>query len=268
MNIIRRIKQTLSHCNFSINPDRDTVVFDFGDFDITKREIIGSVIIIVFWFILGFLISEKITEEISDKQKEYNQALQIDSRQLFEYGMQTNVGNAFVFGTLKAFDPVSFSEIGGQYLNVEKTLEIYTRHEIEVEHTDSDGNKYYTTEVYYSWDEEDWESKHSNKITFLDVEFDYSKIKYSNMQYIDTIYETSDSRWVYYGTPPECSGTIYTNLCDGTISNTKLHPNMDIEETLQSYNRNYGDVSFKFLWFVLLILGLYGFYYLDNEWLA
>ena len=268
MNITKQIKQIMSQWSSLIKPDCDTVIFDFGEFEVTKREIISSILIVVAWFIIGFIISEAISEQISDKQREYNQALQIETKDLFEYGMKTNVGNAFVYGQLKAVDKVTYPEIKGEYLKVEKILEVYTKHERQVEHTDSKGNKYYTTEEYYTWDEEDWDSKHSEKITFLGVEFDYSKIKYSNMRYIETIYESMSRRWVYYGTAPECNGTIYTKLCDNSITQTSLHPNQDIEQTLESYNNSFGMVAFWILWCILLILGIYGFYYLDNEWLS
>lgn len=39
---------------------------------------------------------------------------------MFQYGMDTNVGNAFVYGDLKAVDTVTYPEIGGEYMYVEK----------------------------------------------------------------------------------------------------------------------------------------------------
>lgn len=269
MNIIKRIKQTMSQLRSLIKPDRDTVIFDFGQFEVTKREIISSIVIVVAWFIIGFIIYETISEHIADKQREYNQALQIETKDLFEYGMKTNVGNAFVYGQLKAVDTVTYPEIKGEYLKVEKILEVYTRHERKVEHTDSEGHTYYTTEIYYTWDEEDSDAKHSEKITFLGVEFDYSKIKYNDLHYIDTIYENMHNRWVYYGTAPECNGTIYTKLCDNSITDsTKFHPNHTIEDVLKSYDNSCAVYVFWVVWFILLMLGLYGFYYLDNSWLT
>lgn len=40
---------------------------------------------------------------------------------MFQYGKDTNVGNAFVYGDLKAVDTVTYPEIGGEYMYVEKS---------------------------------------------------------------------------------------------------------------------------------------------------
>ena len=268
MNITKRIKQTLSRCSFLIKPDNDTVIFDFCDFEITKRELIGSVVIVAFLLALGFLISEKMGEHIADKQREYNQAIQIDSPELFEYGLETDVGNAFVYGQLKALDPVTFPEIGGKYYEIEKVREEYTRHEREVEHEDSKGNKYYTTEVYYTWDWAGSESLQCTKINFMGIDFDVHKINYSNSEYIKTIYEDSDTRYVYHGSAPECVGTIYTTICDNTIGdNTKFYKNLTISAVKESLADEIVVVFFWIGWSILIILAVFGFYYLDNTWL-
>lgn len=273
MNIIKLIKQTASQLvslikSIKINPDQDTVIFDCGDFEITKREIIVSLSIMALMLILGFSISEIIANEVEDRKRMYNQALQIDSKDMFEYGMSTNVGNAFVYGKLKAVDTVGYEEIEGAYLWIEKEREEYTRHEREVEHTDSKGHKYYTTEVYYTWDSVWSEEKHSEKITFLGVEFDYNKIKVSGTKYIDTIYKWSDVRYVYYGTPPEHTGTIFTKLSDGTIEDSnRLYENQTIAEVLEAKNRDCSQVVFWIVWIILTIAAVGGFYYLDNSWL-
>ena len=89
--------------------------FNFGDFTITVREIIASISIIAVMILIGVLISEKISEQQIDKNEIYNKAVKIDSSELFQYGMDTNIGNAFVYGNLEAVDTVSFPEIEGEY---------------------------------------------------------------------------------------------------------------------------------------------------------
>ena len=104
-------------------------MLDFGDFSISKREILISIAIIAIMLVFGFMIHGAIDESLMLKHQEYNLALQIDNnKDMFEYGMQTNVGNAYVYGTLKCLDPVTFEEIGGQYSAVEKIKERYTMH--------------------------------------------------------------------------------------------------------------------------------------------
>ena len=81
------------------------------NFEITKREVLASISIIAVMILVGILISAKITERQMDRNEVYNKAVKIDSQETFSYGMRTNVGNAFVYGTLEALDPVSYPEI-------------------------------------------------------------------------------------------------------------------------------------------------------------
>ena len=46
--------------------------FDFGDFEITKREILASISIIAVMILFGILISSKISEHQMDKNEIYN----------------------------------------------------------------------------------------------------------------------------------------------------------------------------------------------------
>ena len=68
---------------------------------ITKRETIFSVVIVAAMLILGIVLSDKINDSLMNSYQEYNTTLQInDDSELFEYGMRTNIGNAFVHGNL------------------------------------------------------------------------------------------------------------------------------------------------------------------------
>ena len=53
--------------------------FDFGDFKITKREILASIFIIAVMILFGILISSKISEHQMDKNEIYNKAVKIES---------------------------------------------------------------------------------------------------------------------------------------------------------------------------------------------
>lgn len=113
--------------------------FDFGDFEITKREILASISIIAVMILFGILISSKISEYQMDKNEKYNKAVKIESQEMFQYGMDTNVGNAFVYGDLKAVDTVTYPEIGGEYMYVEKVKERYAMHTRTVTYTTGSG---------------------------------------------------------------------------------------------------------------------------------
>ena len=81
--------------------------------EITKREVLVSIAIAAILLAVGFFISDKITDWENDQNAEYQKAIHIDDTELFKYGIRTNVGNAFVYGDLKAVDPVTFQKIGG-----------------------------------------------------------------------------------------------------------------------------------------------------------
>ena len=236
--------------------------------EITKREILFSVIIILVLLCIGFLISGAINTSLLDKYQEYDTALQIDNdKELFEYGMRTSVGMAFVYGNLDTIDPVTYPEIGGQYAHVEKVKERYTQHTRTVTYTDSDGHTHTRTETYWTWDRVDSEEIHSEQITFLGVKFMYKQIPFQNDSYIDTIKESSYVRYKYYGTPTSCSGTIYAKLADKDISNTEFFRDRTIDEAISSLESKWQLILFWIAWVILIIGSVVGFYYIENNWL-
>lgn len=245
---------------------------------ITRREIIISVAIAAVMLIIGSFISGGITDMQNDKNAEYQKAVHIDTPELFRYGMDTNVGNAFVYGDLQAADTVTFDEVGGEYLHIEKVKERYERHERKVTETDSNGIKHTKTEVYYEWETEDREVRHSENILFCGIEFPYEKIPYSLDNHIKTIEAEREYSWKfgeyvkvrfeYYGTITKHTGTIYTKLSDGTISdNPRFFRDYTIEQALDSCTAYDRGILFWGLWIALTVGTVFGFCYLDNRWL-
>ena len=152
------------------------------DFTITKREIIASIIIVAILLIIGILLSTKISSNLDKKNEKYRTAIEIDdNKDLFEYGMRTDVGNAFVYGSLKVVDPVSISDIDGEYYSIRKYKEHHTMHTRQVAHTrtvNGHTQTYYTTETYWTWDKVSSSEKtiKCTTINFCGVDFDISKI--------------------------------------------------------------------------------------------
>ena len=234
---------------------------------ITKREILASVTIIAIMILVGFVIVGRIDAYQVQKNSEYYSALQITDAEQFQYGMDTSVGNAFVYGTLEAADPVTYPEIGGEYLYVEKVEEHYTMHTRTVTTTDSKGNHHTHTEVYWTWDYAGSENVHSNRIKFLGIEMDYKRIQRPDAHYIDTIKKSSNVRFQYYATPAKCAGTIYTDLRDGTISeNSRFFDDVGIDTAIKRLTSS-RTWLFWIVWILVTGGAVYGFYYLDNDWL-
>lgn len=241
---------------------------DFGDFEITKREILASISIISVMFLIGVLISGKISEHQMDKNEVYNKAVKIENTDLFQYGMDTNVGNAFVYGDLEAVDTVTYPEIGGEYMYVEKVEEHYNMHTETYTTTDSKGNTQVHTRTYWSWDYAGSEDKKCKEISFCGITFKSSKFDIPSTNYINTIKESSHIRHKYYGTETKFTGTIFTDLKNKTISDdTNFYNNMSINDTVDHLESGGGEIIFWVFWIILIIVCEFGFYYLDNKWL-
>lgn len=236
--------------------------------EITKREILVSVAIIAVMLSIGLIIYGKISDYDMTKNQDYSLAAKIEEdADLFQYCMRTNIGNAFVYGELKAVDTVTYPEIGGAYSSVKKVKEEYTMHIRTVRV--KCGNTWTTeTETYWTWDEVDSWNEHANEISFLGVKFDYGTIKFPSRDYICEQDESPDVRYVYYGAPAECLGTIYAELRGNTISNVSgIYEGQSIEDVLSHMTSNWGGMIFWLVWICLTGTLVFGFCYLENRWL-
>ena len=240
----------------------------FRDFEITKREILASVSIIAIMLLIGTLLSAKISNWQMDRNEKYNKAVKIENNtDLFQYGMDTNVGNAFVYGELKAIDTVTYPEIGGKYIYVKKVKEKYTKHTRRVAHRSGD-HTYYTTETYWTWDYAGSDDKECKEISFCGVDFPIKKIDYPSPDYIQTIKESYYIRYKYYGTATKYKGTIFTVLKNKTIADgSSFYEDSKIPEVIDRLESGIWNVVFWIFWILLTGFAVFGFYYLDNKWL-
>lgn len=242
--------------------------FDFGDFEITKREILASIFIIAVMLLVGFVISGKISNYILDRNEKYNKAVKIENSDLFEYGMRTNIGYAFVYGELQAVDTVSYPEIEGEYMYVEKVEEHYNMHTRTVTTTDSKGHTHTRTEVYWTWDYAGSEEQICSEISFLGHIFTSNKVDLPSTDYITMIKESSHVRYKYYGVNTEYIGTIFSELRYQTMSDSSpFYENSTIDETINQLESDWELWLFWVIWIIIIGLCVFGFYYIDNEWL-
>lgn len=238
---------------------------------ITKREILFSIVIIALMLTIGFVLSDKINDNVLNKYKEYDTALQIDNdAEMFKYAMKTNLNNAFVYGELRAIDPVTYEEIEGEYSYIEKVEEHYTIHTRTVTKTRTVNGKtqtYTEVETYWSWDVVDSQEKHSNIISFLGVNFDYGTIHFPNPNYITTLDGGYHVRFCYYGSPVCCNGTVFGRLHDNTISDVIFYNGLSITDTISKLESGMEIVLFWVSWITLIIGLVVWFYYKENNWL-
>ena len=236
--------------------------------EITKRELVASISIVAIFLIIGILISGKLNEAVMDANAKYYKALTVDTKEMFQYGMDTSIGNAFVHGDFEAVDTVSYPEIDGEYLYIKKVKEKYTRHTRTVV-TTINGKTSTRTETYWTWDIVGTESEQSKEVSLLGIDFNTSQFDIPHGDYITTIKESSHIRYKYYGYPAKSNVTIFTSLKDGNIgqSNIPIYKDLNIEQTIQRLEQNFGMAIFWMAWLGLTALVVLGFYYLENDWL-
>ena len=236
--------------------------------EITKREVIASISILAIMLIIGVFIGNKISENQMDNNSKYNNAIKIENSELFKYGMATNVGNAFIYGELKAVDSVTYEGVEGEYLHIEKVTERYTSHTRRVAYK-SGKTTYYTTETYWTWDTVNTESKQSKKVNFCDVEFNTPQFELPSDSYITTINTGYELRDKYYGIKSNLKGTIFAKLYDNNIPESKVdfYNDKTIEQALNSTTSNSKIIIFWIVWIMVIGGIIFGFYYLDNKWL-
>lgn len=268
--------------------------------EITKREIMVSVIIFFVLLGLGFLIHNLIIENYILEVEKYNKALKIDNNvELFKYSIDTEVGNILVYGKFIVDSGISFDELKNDYTYLRKETEEYRRHSRQVCETDSKGNEHCRTEYYYSWDIINTETKSVKKVMFLEKKYDYSlfnnypeyrldiasNVVDSKKSYVKNNYlykdknglfgaSVGDIRYYYYYTPKNFMGTIFIKTKNKTIFNVNdsgsipINSN-DLNTTIENKKNQETIINIVFwiIWITLTGLAIYGYVYLDNDYL-
>lgn len=236
--------------------------------EITKRELVASISIVAVFLIIGILISGKLNETVMDANEKYYKALKVDTKEMFQYGMDTSIGNAFVHGDFEAVDTVSYPEIDGEYLYIKKVKEKYTMHTRTIT-TTVNGKVKTSTQTYWTWDVVGRESKQSKEVSLLGISFNTSQFNIPSGNYIATIKESSHIRYKYYGHPAKSNVTIFTSLKDGNIeeSNIPIYKDLNIEQTIERLEQNFGVSVFWIVWLGFTMVVAIGFCLLENNWL-
>ena len=256
------------------------VVFDFGTWDITLREIIAAPVIIGVLVIVGFIISGKIDNKIQEQNLIYNSSPHVETVQDFKDRLSTDKRTIFASGHVSTVNPVDFSMIykklwkspnasdlpTGQYLYVEIEREHYTKHTRT--ETDSEGRKH--TKTYYTWDHEETVRNWASSVVFNDVTFPTSKFDFKISKERISTAKHFDDRWFFRVIPSDSDGIIFTEVADGKIKDdtpfyTKFGVNID--ELVEDLTNSHAVLIFWIFWIVLIIAITIGFFYIDNKWL-
>ncbi|MED3562384.1 hypothetical protein [Bacillus xiapuensis] len=237
--------------------------------EITLREILISIVIVLVMVGLGFFLAESIHDTVTSDNEKYFKALKVDNNpDLFDYAIRTDVGDMLSYGQFKANEPVSDRLIKGKYYSINKTEEHYTMHTRTV--TYKCGKHTCTrTEVYWTWDyvgEEDFNTK---TFTYLGREFNYNKIHFYNYEYYDTVQTSSHVRFKIYIIPREFNGTLYSKASNKTIKDNSLYANQKIKEVIdgKEHSADHWVIGFWIAWSILIAAIVFIFIALDNKYI-
>lgn len=217
--------------------------------------------------IISLVIGDQLEDYQNDKNAVYLKAKRIEDSELFQYGMDTSIGNSFVYGTLQAKDPVTYQEIGGKYIYVKRIKERYTMHTKIVTYRIGK-TTLRRRENYWTWDKVGSEEKTCKNVEFLGIEFDSTKINLPDPEYIKTVKESGSIRYKYYVVEDKLKGTLYTKLSNGSISDqSNFYKEKKIDETVEMFTAGSYKIIFFIVWFIVIALVVIVFCYLDNRWL-
>ena len=222
--------------------------------------------------LIGVFANSALMDRQIQRNDVFNKALKINNESsLFVQAMDTNFGNAFVYGEISADTPVSYEYVSGQYSYIKQETQKYTKHTRLVTHTRVVNGKtqtYTTTEVYWTWDTINVSSKHTDTYTFLGVTFPYEKFSLP-VSCIATVDAGYHLRHVYYASPQQISGTVFTTLKDGTMSDDSRFIHMPLDKAVESHLTDLDTLNTVFwvIWIILTAVIIFAFLYCDNHWI-
>jgi hypothetical protein len=215
---------------------------------------------------LGLFIASKITHSERISNDKYNNAVKIRNTELLQYYLKTGVGNAFIYGELKAIDAVSNPDIDGKYLMIKIEEENYTMHTGYHHHTV--GKISYTTPyTYHTWDYDSSMVDKAKDVMFCGVKFKTEKFSLPDCHLVKTVYKSDVVRYKYYVYPEVTKGTIFSYITKGDIkgSNHHFYQNKDAFKTCKSLLVHHMEIVFWIVWVVLMISVICGYWFLINE---
>lgn len=236
------------------------VIYSSDDgWTITKRELIASISILVFFFVAGAMLYGILDKQANDANDIYRKAITITDSQNMKYGIETGIGNAFVGGELSSIDPVTYK--GTEYMSLKIVKQKYTKH------IRKSGKN---TIITHSWDTINTSYSSCNYVNFLGIKFLYKNIDGLVYREIETVKESYTIRYIYYGIPKaiKCSSFVSLNK-DIVNKNIYFHENVDVN-ALRRICLNDGKVTkicFVIGWIVLTSFAVFMFYRIDNNWL-
>ncbi|WEG18645.1 hypothetical protein PQ478_09200 [Alkalihalophilus pseudofirmus] len=243
-----------------------------NNIEVTKREALVSIIIVLVMVSLGFFIGNSLHNSVSENNQKYFNALKVDNDpDLFNHALDTNIGDMVSYGSFHAIEPVSDDMIEGEYFAIRKIEEHYVMKTRIVTYTDSNGNTKSKTETYWEWDEVNREHFNTESFGYLNREFPYETMTFRHYDYKETVKDNffSSVRFKFYVIEDVFEATLYSLAADKTIKQNSLYPSNTIETFIDQKERSADAIEIVFwvFWSLLIIGAVIGFVALDNRFL-
>ena len=147
--------------------------------EVTKREIIVSILIVLLYFVICIPSHIAIKNTYIGKTDDLQRAIVIDTEDLFNHAKSTNKGLAFSYAKLEMVDAVAVSELKqNNFLYIKKNVEEYRPH-TETYTTTENGKTVTKTRVVHRWDFIESSVVVSKKIKINNIEVDFSDVEIS-----------------------------------------------------------------------------------------
>lgn len=240
-----------------------------GNMEITLREFLLSIVILFIMGTIGFIVSTKIHDYITEKNIEYYKALKIDDNaDLFTYSIKTEVGDVLAYGEFKADKPVSDELIKGNYSAI-KIVEEHYEKKTRTKRYKCGERTCTKTVTYWEWDAVGEEVKKSPTFTFLTQQVNNNIVNGGMYKRHSTVKTSSTQRFIYNVIPIEFKGSLFTNTKGKVLNGNKLYYEESVNDVIESKKAS-ADISstvFWVLWILITIVLVGLFYYMDNRWL-
>lgn len=258
---------------------KNKVLFRIGDAEVTFRELLVAIILFMIMITIGISISNSIKQGLEDKYIRFETALKIMDIENYNHSINTKLGDIITYGTFYAVTPVTNNRIKGEYTYLQEDEEHYVMKTRTVSYSCNCNSKgqcktCYKTETYWEWDTVNTVKQKSSQIKFMNNEYDYNTFFNYPESYIETVKVSSKVRFVYYGVPSVFDASFASNTSNGYITsfgdgNIQLYPNKKPEEVISSEKSGVGlwTALFWIFWIILTGGALYGYVYLENDYL-
>ena len=236
------------------------------EYEVTKREIIISIGFVAILLIIGGFISNKIEQNVTDKNAVYTKAVRIDDDpNQFEYVFNTNYGSVMGYSTLESVGTVGDGTVNG-YMTIRRVLEKYTMH-TRVVCTGSGKTRSCHTQTYWTWDYHGEQKFSVNEVTFMGRKFSIGEFPIPDKHYLKTVGCGFHLRHVYYVREPSYKGTLFTVINNHRLSQSEFKPNVTIGKAVEEYTNSHAKLFFWMGYVVFIIVIIAIFYGYKNDWL-